>query len=122
MTGELSKNGERREESYGRDVRAGLGRREIPGVFVEETSKGFIAALAEEVGFANGLVGQGSVEGEGGRRQQQGCGENREAGPEGRGHADTSTLIRRVRMVAQFRGWLKGIVALIRVSRCWCLA
>jgi hypothetical protein len=64
LTGELCKNGERREESDGRDVRAGLGRREIPGVFVEETRKGFIAALAEEVGFADSLVGQRGVKGE----------------------------------------------------------
>jgi len=56
LTGELGNEGERRKESDGRDVRAGLRRRENPGVFVEETSKGFIAALAEEVGFANGLV------------------------------------------------------------------
>jgi hypothetical protein len=64
LTGELGKNGERREESDGRDVWAGLGRREIPGVFVEETRKGFVAALAEEIGFADGLVGQRRVKGE----------------------------------------------------------
>jgi hypothetical protein len=28
-------------------------------------------ALAEEIGFADGLVGQGSVEGEGGRGQKR---------------------------------------------------
>src|SRR5467141_4802573 len=71
FTGELGNEGERRKQSDGRDVGAGLGRRENPGVLVEETSKGFIAPLAEEVGFANGLVGQGSVKGEGRRREQQ---------------------------------------------------
>jgi len=75
LAGELGNEGERRKEGDGSDVRAGLGRRENPGVLVEETSEGFIAPLAEEVGFANGLVGQGSVKGEGRRREQQDCGE-----------------------------------------------
>src|SRR5260370_33615307 len=64
VAGELCKKGERRKESDGRDVRAGFGRREIRGVFVEETRKGFMAALAEEIGFADGLVGQRGAKGE----------------------------------------------------------
>src|SRR6266849_774846 len=60
----------------------------MPTVFLEEFSGLFVAALAEEVGFADGLVGQGSVDGEGSRRQQQSHGENRNTGPEGRGHGE----------------------------------
>src|SRR5713226_2996195 len=87
-TGMLNEKSERSEESDGGDVRAGFGRRKGFCVFVEESSHGFVAALTEEIGFADGLVGQRSVEGEGGRRQQQGRNKNREAGPEGRRHEE----------------------------------
>jgi hypothetical protein len=69
-------------------VRAGLGWCEIRGVPVKETSEGFIVALAEEIGFADGLIGQGAVESKGGRGQQKGCDEYREAGSEGQGHCE----------------------------------
>jgi hypothetical protein len=66
----LGSEGERCEESDGSDVGAGLGWGEIRGVLVEEAGQGFIVALAEEVGFADGLIGQGAVESKGGRGQQ----------------------------------------------------
>src|SRR6266852_182278 len=67
-------------------MRARLGRREMLGVFVYETSKGFIAALAEKIGFADGLIGQGAVESKGGSRQQEDPCEYREAGSVGWAH------------------------------------
>ncbi len=39
-------------------MRAGLGRREKLDVIVQE---GCIVALAEEIGFADGLVGEGNI-------------------------------------------------------------
>src|SRR6266478_4389772 len=63
-TGMLDEKGERSKESDGGDVRAGFGRRKGFCVFVEESSHGFVAALTEEIGFADGLVGQGRVESE----------------------------------------------------------
>ncbi len=49
-------------------MRAGFGRRKKFCVFVEKSGHGVVAALAEEVGFADGFVGERSVEGECGRR------------------------------------------------------
>jgi len=40
----------------------GFGRSEMLGVFVHETSKGFIATLAQKVCFADGLIGQRAVD------------------------------------------------------------
>jgi hypothetical protein len=64
LTRELGRESERGKESNGSDMWASLGWGEVFGVFVKETSEGFIAALAEEVGFADGLVGKRGVEGE----------------------------------------------------------
>ena len=83
VLGELSELREWGEKSNGRNVGAGLGRREKLDVFAQV---GCIMALAEEIGFADGLVGQGTVESESGRNKQQCRSENREAGPDGRGH------------------------------------
>jgi hypothetical protein len=52
-------------------------------IFFQELSRPFIATLAEKIGFANRLIGQGAVESKGGRGQQKGRGEYREAGSEG---------------------------------------
>ena len=49
--------------------------------FVEESSHGLVAALAEEIGFADSLVGEGRVEGERVGHEKQ-CSEERKAGPE----------------------------------------
>src|SRR5258708_10655017 len=62
---ELSELGEWSEKSNGGDVRAGLGRREKCDVLGQE---GCIVALAEEIGFADGLVGKRRVKGIGGQR------------------------------------------------------
>jgi len=64
----LDEKSEGSEESDGGNVRAGFRRREEFCVFVEESGHGVVMALAEEVGFADGLVGEGRVEGEGRRR------------------------------------------------------
>jgi len=75
-TGMLDEKGERSKESDGGDVRAGFGRRKGFCVFVEESSHGFVAALTEEIGFTDGLVGQGRVESEDERRQEQKSGKD----------------------------------------------
>ncbi len=68
LAGLLDEKRERREDGDGIDVWAGLGRRKKFCVFVEKSGHGVVAALAEEVGFADGFVGERSVEGECGRR------------------------------------------------------
>ena len=59
-----------------RDVRAGFGRLEEFCVFGEQAPEGAVVALAEEVGFADGLLGERGVEGEGGRCEEQGGGKD----------------------------------------------
>jgi len=71
LAGLLDEYSERSEESDRDNVRTGFRRLQKPCVFVEESGHGFVTALAEEIGFADGLIGQGSVEGEGGGRKQQ---------------------------------------------------
>ena len=66
-TGELRELGEGSEKRDQSDVRASLGRRKGPEVFAEERA---IVTLAEEVGFADSLVGQGAIEGKGRWRSQ----------------------------------------------------
>src|SRR6266849_7082022 len=70
------------KQFHGRNPGTGFGNGEVAAVFIEKLGGLFIAALAEEVGFADGLIGQGAVESKGGRGQKQGCGEQRDAGPE----------------------------------------
>src|SRR6266550_3349882 len=77
LAGLLDEKSERSEESDGSNVRTSFRRREEFCVFIEKSGHSFVTPLAEEIGFANGLVGQGSAEGQGGRRQQQGYGEER---------------------------------------------
>jgi len=67
LAGLLDEKSERSEHGDGGDVRTGFRRRQEFCVFVEESSHGFVAALAEEIGFADGLVGQRGVKGEDGR-------------------------------------------------------
>jgi len=81
LAGLLDHKSERSEEGDGIDVRAGLRRRKEFCIFVEESSHGLVAALAEEIGFADSLVGEGRVEGERVGHEKQ-CSEEREAGPE----------------------------------------
>src|SRR5262249_1403675 len=90
-------NGERewRKESDCGDVRATLRRREGLRVFCEQTRHAFIAALPDEVGFADGLLGKRRVEGETrGCSKQSSCNHS-EYGPEPGGHGITSIAIRR---------------------------
>jgi hypothetical protein len=44
------------------DLGAGFGKREMPGVGLEEGASLLIVSLAEEVGFAHGGVGEGSCQ------------------------------------------------------------
>jgi hypothetical protein len=60
VAGELSELREWSKKSDGRDVGAGFGRREKLDVIGQE---GRIMALAEKIGFADGLVGERSIEG-----------------------------------------------------------
>ena len=46
------------------DLAAGFGKREMPGVGLEEGASFFIVSLAEEVGFAHGGIGEGSCQSE----------------------------------------------------------
>ena len=71
LAGLLDEKSERSEEGDGGDVRTGFRRRKESGVFVEESGHGAVMALAEEVGFADGLVGEGRVEGDGWLAEQQ---------------------------------------------------
>jgi hypothetical protein len=67
LAGLLDNKSERSEDSDGGDVRTGFWRLQELCIFVEESGHGLVASLAQEIGFADGLVGQGSVEGEDGR-------------------------------------------------------
>jgi hypothetical protein len=71
LAGLLNEKGEAGKECDRRDVRAGFGPGQKNGVAIQEPGHGLVVALAEEIGFADGLVGQGSVEGEGGRGQKR---------------------------------------------------
>ena len=51
-------------------MRASLGKRKMDRVFVQEEGHGFVSVLAEEIGFADGGVGEGSIE----RRRRVGKG------------------------------------------------
>jgi len=59
---------EGRVEADGRNVRAGFGRREKPGVLRKETGIRAVMALAEEVSFANGFGGERRLETKTGNR------------------------------------------------------
>src|SRR6267142_4450649 len=65
-----------------RNPGTGFGNGEMAAVFVEKLGGFFVAALAEEISFADGVIGQGAVESKGRRRQQEGRGEYREPGSE----------------------------------------
>lgn len=69
--GILDEKSERREKGDGVDVRAGFGSRKKLCVFVQEGGHGIVAALAEEIRFADGLVGERRVESESRRGQKQ---------------------------------------------------
>ena len=76
LAGELSELGERSEKGNGGDVGAGFGHGEKLNVTGQE---GCIVALAEEIGFADGLVGEGSIKGRGGQsptKSHEEAGEN----------------------------------------------
>jgi hypothetical protein len=68
LAGLLDEKGEGSEESDGGDVGTRFQWRKEFRVFVEESGHRFVMALAEEIGFADGLIGEGRVEGEGGWR------------------------------------------------------
>ena len=65
--GEQSELDEGSEEGNGRNLGTQMWRREVPCVFVEKVRDCSVMALAEEIGFADGFVGQRSVKSEGGR-------------------------------------------------------
>jgi hypothetical protein len=68
VIGELSELREGSKKTNGRDVGACLGRREkldVPG------QEGCIVALAEEIGFTDGFVGERGVESKSGTGQEQ---------------------------------------------------
>jgi len=69
-----------------RDVRAGLGRREGPEIAEKKVGSRLIMALAEEVGIADGFVGEGRLQGEGRWDEEQSCSKDCETGAEGLGH------------------------------------
>ena len=58
--GELDKGS---EEGDGRNIGTRIRRREVPCVFVENARNGSVMALAEEIGFADGFIGEDGVEG-----------------------------------------------------------
>src|ERR1700674_3535851 len=65
--------GERREKCDRTDVGTGFWRRNVLGIFVKEAREGSVVALAEEIGFADGFVGERGLKGEGsGRCQERG--------------------------------------------------
>jgi len=66
--GVLHKLDEGRQESDGRNIRTGLGRREILDVFAQYRRVSSVVALAEEISFTDGLVGERSVKRGGGQR------------------------------------------------------
>ncbi len=80
------------KQFHGRNPGTGFGNGEVAAVFIEKLGGLFIAALAEEVGFADGLIGQGAVESKGGRGQQEGGREYREARSVGYGHCERAPL------------------------------
>jgi hypothetical protein len=59
------------EETDRFDVRAGLRRLQMEDVLVQKFRQGIVVALAEEISFADGGVGQRRVKGVGGRSQQK---------------------------------------------------
>jgi|ERR1700737_2970964 len=61
----------RGEQGDRRDVRTGFGDWEIPGIVVQEMKESLIVALAEEIGFANGFIGERSIVGEEIERKQK---------------------------------------------------
>ena len=65
LAGLLDEKGEGSEESDRGDVGTRFRWQKEFRVFVEERGHRLVMALAEEIGFADGLVGQGCVEGEG---------------------------------------------------------
>jgi hypothetical protein len=81
LTGEENQAREGSKELDGRNIGAGVGRTEHLLVSGQKKSHGFVAALAEEVGFADGFVGERRVEGQRrtGEQQCQGSGKYRRA-------------------------------------------
>lgn len=63
LAGEKNSLSERSEAGDEGDVRSGTRNGQLLRVFFEGFGKGFVVALAEEVGFADGLFGERSVEG-----------------------------------------------------------
>ncbi len=80
--GILDKLDERRQESDRGDIRTGLGRWGVLNVFTQDRRKSSVVALAEEVGFADGLIGEGSVDGKSGQGNTKG---HEEAGGKSKG-------------------------------------
>ncbi len=81
VAGELGELREGSEKSNGRDVRAGPGQREKFDVIAQERC---VVALAEEIGFANGLVGERNIKG---RSGQSYTNSDEEAGEDSKGMA-----------------------------------
>src|SRR5208283_615789 len=87
LAGKLSKKGIRSEKGYRGNVGSGLGRGEMFCVRVQETSEGFIVALAHEIGLPDGGVRQRGNEGRTGQNQaQRNCKKARKRAEEGEWH------------------------------------
>src|SRR5580765_1302421 len=65
VAGSQDRQRERRKVGDRRDLRAVVRNRKIQRVFFERAGDGFVVTLAEEVGFADGFFGKGSLESEG---------------------------------------------------------
>src|SRR6266852_1926820 len=96
LAGLLDEKGEGSEESDRGDVGTRFRRRKEFRVFVEESGHRFVMALAEEIGFADGLVGERRVEGERGRRQECSSDKNCSDGAGREGHGCSLLWIRRI--------------------------
>lgn len=64
LAGGLDREGKGSKERNGGDVWAGFGLVEIVRVLVEGPSHGVVSALAKEIGFTDGLFGEGGIEGQ----------------------------------------------------------
>jgi hypothetical protein len=69
--GVLDKLDERRQECDRGDIRTELGRRETLDVFAQNRGESSVVALAEEIGFADRLIREGSVDGKSGQRNTE---------------------------------------------------
>ena len=85
LAGGLNSQRKRCEERDRSDVRPGARHGKNLGVFGKKAGRAFVSALAEEIGFADGLLRKRRVESEG-RRSKKSRGQNSKDRPEPGGH------------------------------------